>query len=1238
MDVAYAHCYRLLFCSHDDMHLRVYDMSCYSVERARGPTHPVLAREIKIPSNQITLCWDSSTRRLFSSGIDGAVLIWTVKAGLGVPSSAVEVVHTGALRQVHTDIVKDMMTLTTHSKRSLLVTAGMDSRICLWDTSKDTLKAKRTKHSQGVHSLAAIGDGYVLSAGFDCDIYCWNFDSTSREPYFVLDRTAGGHQNPILSVVACAESKQAFSIDINGSLRWWDVRLDSTILDSERCLQSFGMRDMSGKTCAFRPSALGIWPAQSPASSTSSASSSDSASSSAVLPKLTFPVVIATDAKLHVFSAIPKHPEVARVSCVEYNATTLSLFVAFGNDVQIWDADTGVLLRQLHDVALGITRMSLDNRERKFIVGSASGALTVHDCETGSLLKSGSGPRRGELVAIEYIDRDRCFITCSSDRMLCLHDDRFVERVPLLRSVSNIHSHDVVAMEFSPALSLIATGDSNGQIRVWDFQFFSIEKPLYPCIEGVEITALAFVEPYPLLLSADTNGDIWVWQTRRPGGAARSAQPAASSGDGHETEVSAKSETAAASKHGGTFQQPLAILDFWNSNFLKEAAVQKRKQRRHNAGGAGGAFDDDDAMLLKPSDSQITNMKVVYDPAGGVEIMRGIREGKYYLFVSLHNGWIFQLDLSEAISKLGVAPIPEEDFPVNAHNYFARRRFQRDDSKSKHPDQTIARAQVPPSKSIDLLLLKKWRAHAEVSRMELVEDPSSLVTISRRENTVGLWQATIPKAIVEAEASQNERDAQEADKAQASAPAATVAAAAAKLKGGDGKEVSSPGADETRSARGKSLGAQDEDKAISKATKVLGRRLRDMVMKESKSRTLGVVGAAIAAAARNDSVGKLLGKLNAKRLVLTSKTWSLPQRKPEQLQKDVGAARSLLGSEYFEKNQFATEETRASAAVSYDDLMDRVSVPHGKLRPEGRVEEPASPRQQHNGEVRGAILGQLYGKRTWKETALEASWYDTLEAERRNQQQKIQEAQRRREQVMQQASMEAREVAEYSELLDTDIAHHKMVRPTVRSSLPVPWLPATDSENWGINSVNRQKLMYSNLFNAKSGRRSPASGSGPGAVAGGSGRQGGRASPSLGRGVGRKGVRGRRPSSVGDEQSQSGAEQGRSTLSLHEKIEWTPSSFLEQQFAKRLANKKAGKAARRRRRPSQDGGREGTTSDMAVTVKSGSQPSDAPFPAPQRELTREEKIAAAKAEMAAKDAAFNAAKAGSGSAESNQQE
>ena len=186
-----------------------------------------------------------------------------------------------------------------------------------------------------------------------------------------------------------------------------------------------------------------------------------------------------------------------------------------------------------------------------------------------------------------------------------------METVPLLRGLKNVHSHDVVAMQFSNALSLIATGDSNGQIRVWDFQFFSLEKPLFPCITDVEITALAFVEPYPLLLSADTAGDIWVWRVRRPEPSSRASTSAGGAGAAGSPSSSSSSSSSSSppmpASSSSTFQQPLAILDVWNANFFKakQEAAARQAQRRGSR-----LRVEEDEVPASPEDCQITSMKV----------------------------------------------------------------------------------------------------------------------------------------------------------------------------------------------------------------------------------------------------------------------------------------------------------------------------------------------------------------------------------------------------------------------------------------------------------------------------------------------------------------------------------------------------------------------------------------------------------------------------------------------------
>ena len=61
---------------------------------------------------------------------------------------------------------------------------------------------------------------------------------------------------------------------------------------------------------------------------------------------------------------------------------------------------------------------------------------------------------------------------------------------------------------------MIATGDSNGEVKLWDYQFLSL-LPGAPLLgHRGEICALSFVEPYPVLISSDVVGEIFFWAVR----------------------------------------------------------------------------------------------------------------------------------------------------------------------------------------------------------------------------------------------------------------------------------------------------------------------------------------------------------------------------------------------------------------------------------------------------------------------------------------------------------------------------------------------------------------------------------------------------------------------------------------------------------------------------------------------------------------------------------------------------
>ena len=112
-----------------------------------------------------------------------------------------------------------------------------------------------------------------------------------------------------------------------------------------------------------------------------------------------------------------------------------------------------------------------------------------------------------------YSVEDRCIISVSWDRKLQILDEEPGEDdIPILRTVVDAHENDISAAAFSHPLSLIATGDSQGVVKLWDFQFITCEGILQNT--GIEITCMKFVDPYPILLVADFTAKVSVYGVR----------------------------------------------------------------------------------------------------------------------------------------------------------------------------------------------------------------------------------------------------------------------------------------------------------------------------------------------------------------------------------------------------------------------------------------------------------------------------------------------------------------------------------------------------------------------------------------------------------------------------------------------------------------------------------------------------------------------------------------------------
>jgi len=74
------------------------------------------------------------------------------------------------------------------------------------------------------------------------------------------------------------------------------------------------------------------------------------------------------------------------------------------------------------------------------------------------------------------------------------------------------HLDEIVCVQYSAELSLIATGTISGEIALWDYEYSRLMS--YCVGHDNEITSLNFIWPYPVLLSTSVDCQVILWRVR----------------------------------------------------------------------------------------------------------------------------------------------------------------------------------------------------------------------------------------------------------------------------------------------------------------------------------------------------------------------------------------------------------------------------------------------------------------------------------------------------------------------------------------------------------------------------------------------------------------------------------------------------------------------------------------------------------------------------------------------------
>lgn len=704
---------------------------------------------VHTPRPQRVLEWSANTQQLFSISADLMISVFhVIRSTVSITANAktrgessdgtCEVRLVTTLKK-HTDLLQDLLLLNDDT----LLSCGMDNMIYLWDTHTLQTRTFRQGHRRGVRLMVKLSSQVFMSAGFECEVFGWEISALATTPVFRLS----GHGSPVCCIqlipsaayaAASALLKnskselssirmladQCITVDDEGWFRWWTLAnvlsvesTDAELSSSRRCLQVFRM----GSDLSRYP-----WKAHSLAALNNGQS-----------------LLVAGAHKVKLLRRVRIKPRVLAASAVLFNEASLTIATATDREIRVWDAASGSLLRSYRGlVGADITCVDLDSRQRKLVVGAQNGELAVVNYLNGAVLGRWT-PHGQQVSALLYCKEDHTVLTASWDRSLRLYDDDapktggVAAQNVLLRCITEAHDSDIKCLAYCHALSLVASGGTDGVIKIWDYIYFLLEDTCTPpcptdtscnasthgALTTSEVNVLEFIEPYPLLLSGHESGQVCVWSLApsKPTVLLLCFYPF------HMTPVKpvevlpATEEDSEAPINDSSLDGPIVDI----SPTVDTSVVEQ-------------APATSSPLTTAKLNSPVTCCRTFYDETGGEQLAAGIDRGRFLLFASSFNGEVIACDISKLILAAHVRAFCEQNMPSRHDRaYNPRRRFLRQGKNAKrlrnrHTDSNATGN--PEAKPLhvdetDVVCTHRWTAHrGNVRSLQIVAEPRGVIT------------------------------------------------------------------------------------------------------------------------------------------------------------------------------------------------------------------------------------------------------------------------------------------------------------------------------------------------------------------------------------------------------------------------------------------------------------------------------------------------------------------------------
>lgn len=642
--------------------------------------------------------------------------------------------RTGHIIGVYKGHTKEIMDAIEISVPLSFASCSLDGIIIIWNLKdRSPLGTLAGEHKRGVRCLdyCTEAGGNLISVGYEREISVWCPEIKLAKCFI---GKLEGHTSPVVSAKFFKGRPMCISVEEKGNIRVWDVR-------QLCCLQVIcnekGNVNITKLVTVQRYDKFIV----------------------AGKRMITFEVDSNNTDKEIYCDAKP-------ISIV-FNSHYMQIAVLTRYDMRIYDCTTGRLQKIFTEVneigsEIELTALALDGRNRVFITGDSSGALSAYNFSNGVLispvrklpkplgkLQTKPSHKSVSLTSLQsskvllpksinpalknletqnysgisstyFCNEDKILISASWGSTIMLYDMKNVENITLLRYLEGGHEgSDITIIAYSPYLNLIASGSSNGIISIWDFETGKLSGAFFH--HKREITSLIFLDPFPVLLSNSNDAVMCLWNCTKG-------------------KITVENMLIARIKNfswTGTGFNKAAVLVGANvqcqrTAIRKEMKKKYEKVKKVNGNKKENSENEDESCYEWVEEKQ---EKVPQE--------RDCNELKEreYLYLGDAAGFVKVLSFQKFFRVKGILPLKISE--KNEENYNPRRRDTVNAETELKYWKRLSESKAIPEfiDTTDGIFIKEWQGHnAAINCMKTISDPQGIITTSL-DKILKLWSS-----------------------------------------------------------------------------------------------------------------------------------------------------------------------------------------------------------------------------------------------------------------------------------------------------------------------------------------------------------------------------------------------------------------------------------------------------------------------------------------------------------------